>query len=59
MFMRRRINRELARLSQAEQKGNTGAIQKAYEDLFVLCYEHHLDLPALLRKWDGLHNRVA
>jgi len=59
MLMRRRIDRELARLSQAEQSAKPKAIQKAYEDFFVLCYEHHLDLPALLRESEVLHKRVA
>jgi hypothetical protein len=60
MFLRRRINRELAKLWQAEHSGNTRAIQKAYEDLFVLCHENHLDLPDLLRESEvRSHKRVA
>jgi hypothetical protein len=50
MFLQRRINHDLAKLTEAERSGNAQSIQEAYENLFVLCRENHLDLHALLRE---------
>jgi len=57
MFMSRRVNHELNKLARAERSRDSKAIQKAYEDLFVLCRANHLDLPALLREFER-HRQV-
>lgn len=60
MFMSRRVNHELSKLEQAQRSGQPEAIQKAYEDFFLLCRANQLDLPNLLRKAESRrHSKVA
>ena len=40
----------VTKFAEAESSGNAEAVQKAYEKLFALCYDKHLDLTALLRE---------
>ena len=42
------LDRALLKLAQAERSGDPEALQTAYEEVFVLCYQKHLDLPAAL-----------
>jgi hypothetical protein len=58
--MRRRIEHALAKLVKAEISGKSEAVQIAYEELFVLCRAHRLDLPGLLRESEmHRHARAA
>ena len=60
IFLQRRICHTLVKLGQAERSGKPEAAQKAYEDLFALCYENQLYLPTLLREWERhVQARVA
>jgi hypothetical protein len=52
-----RFQQAAKKLARAECTGRPEAIQKAYEDLFVLCYEKRMDLPVLLRDAEG-HGRI-
>ena len=58
--IQKHIGRAVAKLAQAERSGKTEAVQEAYEDLFVLCYENQLGLQPLLREAEEhRHARVA
>lgn len=46
----RQIDDEVALLMKAEASGDAEGLQKAYEDLFVLCQESAVDLPELLHE---------
>jgi len=50
--LREQIAHTLTRFFQAEQSGNAGLVQKAYEDLFILCYRNDLELSSLLDEMD-------
>jgi hypothetical protein len=39
----KQMDRALLKLAQAERSGDASALQKAYEELFWLCCENHLD----------------
>jgi len=54
------IHDALAKLARAERSGDAEAVQKVYEELFALCREHDLDLPALLHEAEERqHSKVA
>ncbi|HEY6291585.1 MAG TPA: hypothetical protein VI455_08500 [Terriglobia bacterium] len=46
--VRKAIARTLAGFVEAQQSGNAEVVQRAYEELFALCYENDLELSALL-----------
>jgi hypothetical protein len=48
--VRKQTGEILVRLDRAEQGGDAEAAQKAYEDLFSVCVENHLDLNTVLRQ---------
>jgi hypothetical protein len=47
------MDRALAELARAERSEDAAALQKAYEALFLLCYENDLDLPAVLHETEA------
>jgi hypothetical protein len=48
--IREQIEASVTKLAEVESSGNAEAVQKAYEKLFALCHDKHLDLTALLRE---------
>jgi hypothetical protein len=59
-LLEEKIHDTLGKLARAERSGDAEAVQKACEELFALCREHHLDLPALLREAEaGPRPKVA
>jgi hypothetical protein len=48
--MRQQMDCTLLELAQAEGSGDAEALQEAYEELFSLCYENGLSLPAVLHQ---------
>jgi hypothetical protein len=47
------MDRALGELARAERSEDAAALQKAYEALFLHCYENDLDLRAVLRETEA------